>query len=217
VQKQKERKPMPSDDAVVQANITAANAAEVSGDHSGRAAAATAALAAWKASMAPTIPATPKDAIEAAQRRDHLMSQADFRNAVMAGDSKASKEFHDLNSAVAAGDPTDLALAGVTPASSLDQNSGSIVGERDLPAAVNHLRDRGYSDGHIREIMSGTLLGDNGLPLTEAEVAQRVANAERMQERLGRDPTWRKAYLSGDRDAADQMRAVSATLAVGRK
>jgi hypothetical protein len=208
---------MPSDDPTVQSHITAANAAEAGQNHDARAAAATAALAAWKAGMQKTPPEHPQNAIEAGQRLDFLNKDPAFRNEVMAGDSKASKEFHDLNAKVASGDPTELALSGVTPAASVDQNSGSIVGERDLPAAVNHLRDRGYSDGHIREIMSGTLLGDNGQPLTEAEVAQRVVNAECMQERLGRDPEWRRKYLSGDRDAADLMRAVSATLAVGRK
>jgi hypothetical protein len=86
-----------------------------------------------------------------------------------------------------------------------------------MPAAVNHLRDRGYSDLHIKEIMTGRLLADNGEPLTEAQIAERVVNAERMRERLGRDPEWRRRYLSGDRDAADQMKVITATIAAGKR
>jgi hypothetical protein len=208
---------MSSNDPTVQVNIAAANSAEASGDHAGRAAAATAALAAWKASMQTTPPAQPQNAAEAGQRLDFLNRDPAWRNKFMAGDTAARREFDLLNAQVAAGDATELALAGVAPAASVDENSGSIVGERDLPAAVNHLRDRGFSDGHIREIMSGKLIADNGQPLTEAEISERVVNAERMQERLSRDAEWRRKYLSGDRDAAALMGAVSATLAVGKK
>jgi hypothetical protein len=208
---------MPGDDPIVQSHIAQANAAEVSGDANARAQAATAALSAWKASMQTPPPSQPQNAIEAGQRLGALLKDASFRNAVMAGDSAVSKEFHALNEQVAAGDPTELALAGVAPASSVDENSGSIIGEHDLPAAVNHLRDRGYTDSQVREIMTGALLADDGSKLNEAQIAERVANAERMQERLGRDPEWRRRYLSGDRDAADLMRAVSATIAVGKR
>jgi hypothetical protein len=208
---------MSSDDPVVQGHINAANAAEVSGDHNARSTAATAALDAWKASMAPTPSATPSNAVEAGQLLEHLTKSADFRNDVMAGKATTVKLFRDLNEQVAAGDPTELALAGVSPAASVDENSGSIISEHDLPAAVGHLRDHGYGDGHIREIMTGKLLGDNGQPLTEAEISARVSNGERMMERLSRDAEWRRKYLSGDRDAAALMGAVTATLAVGKK
>jgi hypothetical protein len=208
---------MPSDDPVVQANITAANVAEAGQNHSARAAAATAALDAWKTSMQTVPSATPANAVEAGQRLEHLNRDPAFRNKFMAGDTAARLEFDLLNAQVAAGDPTELALAGVAPAGSVDQNSGSIVGERDLPAAVNHLRDRGYSDLHIREIMTGRLLADNGEPMTEAQIAERVTNGERMLERLSRDSEWRRKYLSGDRDAAALLGAVTATIAAGKK
>jgi hypothetical protein len=124
-------------------SIAKANQAEASGLHSDRAAAATAALTAW-AEARRTIPSDqPQNAVEAGQLLESLTKIADFRNDVTAGKTTAVKLFHDLNAQVAAGDPTELALAGVAPAGSVDQNSGSIIGERDMPAAVNHLRDRG--------------------------------------------------------------------------
>jgi hypothetical protein len=208
---------MSSDDPTVQAHIAAANTAEASGNHTARAASATAALQAWKASMTPTPPAQPQNSVEAGQRLDFLTKDASFRNAVMAGDSAVKREFDALTAQVAAGDPAELAIQGVRPAASVDENSGSIVSEHDLPAGVNHLREVGYTDMHVHEILTGRLLGDNGEPLTEAQIAERVVAAERMQERLGRDAEWRRKYLSGDRDAAALMGAITATLAAGRR
>jgi hypothetical protein len=203
--------------ADVSSAIARANQAEASGLHSDRAAAATAALTAW-ADARRTIPsATPKDAVEAGQRLQHLEKDPAWRNSFAAGDSATVKEFHALTDQIASGDAVSLALAGVSPAASVDQNSGSLVGERDLPAAVNHLRDRGYTDMHVREILTGELLADDGSKLSEAQIAERVANAERLQERLGRDAEWRRKYLSGDRDAAAVLGAVTATIAAGKR
>jgi hypothetical protein len=70
---------------------------------------------------------------------------------------------------------------------------------------------------HVREILTGELLADDGSKLSEAQIAERVANAERLQERLGRDAEWRRKYLSGDRDAAALMGAISATIAAGKR
>jgi hypothetical protein len=206
-----------SGNAEVMASIAQANQAEVSGDHNARAAAATRALEQWAEARRQIPSDNPKNAIEAGQLLESLTKIADFRNDVEAGKTTAVKLFRDLNKQVAAGDPVELALAGVSPAASVDQNSGSIVGERDLPAAVNHLRVRGYTDGHIREILSGKLLADDGSELSEVQIAERVTNGERMLERLSRDSEWRRRYLSGDRDAAALLGAVTATLAVGKK
>jgi hypothetical protein len=206
-----------SGNAEVMASIAQANQAEVSGDHNARAAAATRALEQWAEARRQIPSDNPKNAIEAGQLLESLTKIADFRNDVEAGKTSAVKLFHDLNAQVAAGDPTELALAGVTPASSVDQNSGSIIGEHDMPAAVGHLRDHGYTDGHIREILSGKLLADNGSELSEPEIAERVKNGERAFERLSRDSEWRRRYLSGDRDAADLLRAITATIAAGKR
>jgi hypothetical protein len=214
---------MPDDVSISQTNpevaagIAKANQSEASGLHSDRAAAATAALTAWADARRTIPPEQPQNAVEAGQRLEYLNRDRAFRNKFMAGDTAARREFDLLNAQVAAGDPTELALAGVAPAGSVDQNSGSIVGERDLPAAVNHLRERGYTDSHIREILTGKLLADDGSELNEAQIAERVTNAERMRERLGRDAEWRRKYLSGDRDAAALMGAVTATIAAGKR
>jgi hypothetical protein len=197
--------------------IAKANQAESSGLHSDRAAHATAALTAWADARRITPPEQPQSATEAGQRLDFLNRDPAWRNKFMAGDTAARREFDRLNAQVAAGDPTELALAGVSPAASVDQNSGAIIGESDLPAAVGHLRDHGYSDLHIREILTGELLADDGSKLSEAQIAERVVNAERMQDRLSRDVEFRRKYLSGDRDAAAILGAVTATIAAGKR
>jgi hypothetical protein len=197
--------------------IAKANQSEASGLHSDRAAAATAALTAWAEARRTIPPQNPQGALEAGQRLAHLEKDPAWRNSFAAGDSATVKEFHALTDQIASGDAVSLALAGVSPAASVDQNSGSIIGERDLPAAVNHLRDRGYTNGHIREILTGKLLADDGSELNEAQINERVKNGERAFERLSRDPTWRKAYLAGEREAADLLRAITATFAVGKR
>jgi hypothetical protein len=123
-----------SDDSIVQSHIAAADAAEAAGLHSDRAAHATAALAAMKAARSPAPPATPQNAIEAGQRLDFLTKDAAFRNAVAAGDTAARREFDALNAQVASGDSVELAIRGVRPAASVDENSGSVIAEHDMPA-----------------------------------------------------------------------------------
>jgi hypothetical protein len=206
---------MPSDDPVIQGYINAANAAETSGDANARASAATAALTAMAEAQRSIPSATPATAVEAGKRLEHLGKDAAWRDRYLAGDVSAKHEFELLNSQIRAADPVELAIGGVTPPAGLDENSGSIVGEHDLPAAVNHLRDRGYTDMHIREIMTGKLLADDGRELSDAQIVERVTNAERQLERLSKDAEFRRKYLSGDKDAASIMSAITATIAAG--
>jgi hypothetical protein len=208
---------MSSNDPVVQGHINAANSAEVSGDANARAANATAALTAMADALRTVPSATPKDAVEAGQRLEHLGKDAAWRDRYFNGDVSARREAELLNSQIREADPVELAIGGVVPPDSFDGNSGAVVSEHDLPAAVNHLRDRGYTDMHVREILTGELLADDGSKLSEGQIAERVANAERSLERLSRDAVFRKAYLSGDRDAAAMMGAITATIAAGKR
>jgi hypothetical protein len=193
----------------VMASISAANQAEAAGNADARVAAATRALTAWADARRTIPPENPAGAIEAGQRLEHLSKDAAWRNKFMAGDTAARREFDLLNAQVATGDPTELAIAGVKPAASVDKNSGALPDARDLPVGVQHLRERGYPDHQIREILSGTLLADDGKPLSEGEVQAKVTAAEAWLERASRDAEFRRKYLSGDRDAAGvMMRAV---------
>jgi hypothetical protein len=201
----------------VAALINTADVAEQGGNAPARIEAATAAMAAMKAAMTPTPPATPSNAIEAGQRRDHLMGRADFRNAVMAGDRAALKEFNELNEKIVAADPISLAIGGVVPVDGVDENGGAVAGGRELVEGAAHLRDLGLPDVSIDVVLRGGLIKDNGTAFTAEETATRVAEVERGKASLMRDPTWRRAYLDGERAAAEEMLRINAILVAAGK
>jgi hypothetical protein len=201
----------------VQASIAAADHAQLVGDHAGRRAAASAALKSWAASMNPVPSAEPKDAIGAAQRLEYLQKDAGWRDRYFRGEVQARQEFDALTQQVSGADDVELALAGHAVPGSLDENSGAVISEHDLPAAVHHLRDAGMAEHHIEEVARGTLLGDDFKPLAADEIDKRVINAERVLTLMGRDPELRRRVLSGDAAALEVLQRASATIALGKR
>jgi hypothetical protein len=202
--------------ADVQAGIAAANAAEIAGDHSARAAHATAALNAWSAALRPTPPAEPQDAPGAAARLAHLQQDRAWRDRYFAGDTAAVKEFNQLTKTVSEADPVALAVAGVAPPDGVDENAGAVAGGREMVAAATHLRDLGLSDGDIHELFSGQLT-DDGKPLTAEEMAAGAAGAEHILQRASKDPELRRRILSGDSALLNELTMFSAVIAAGKK
>src|SRR5258708_7424118 len=153
-------------DAATQANIdasiVAANLAEQQGNHSARAAAATEALNKWSAAMRPVPSAEPQDAIGASARLAHLQKDRAWRDRYFAGDQAAVKEFNQLNGMVASADPVELAIAGVAPPDSIDENFGAVPSGPDLVIGAKNLSEIGFTDGEIREVLTGQLKDDGG-------------------------------------------------------
>jgi hypothetical protein len=136
--------------AEVMASIATANAAETAGNHDARAAAATRALQ-QMADARRTIPSeTPKNAVEAGQRLDHLNRDPAFRSRFLNGEVSARREFELLTTAIAAADPTELAIAGVEPPGSVDMNAGGLPDSKTQVQGAAHLRELGLSDSNIR-------------------------------------------------------------------
>jgi hypothetical protein len=210
---------MPDDIPVdVQASIAAANHAEALGDHAGRRAAASAALKSWTASMNPVPSDKPTTAVEAAARLAHLQKDAGWRSAVATGSGPEFKAFTALNEQIAnSTDPVELALAGHAPPSSVDENSGSVLAEHDMPAVAAHLRGIGHPEHQVSELMHGTLLGEDFKPLPADEAERRVSNAELFITQAGRDTELRRRILSGDAAALEVFRNANETIALGKR
>src|SRR5215468_9790548 len=156
--------------AAIDAHMAASDRAQAVGDHASRAKHASDALALLTQAWHPTPSAAPQTGVEAAARLAHLNKDPAWRDRFGAGDVAARREFDDLNKMVAEADPVSLALAGVAPTSSVDQNGGAVINERDLPAAAQHLRDMGLSEADTGEFLRGQLTAD-GKPLTAEEMA----------------------------------------------
>jgi hypothetical protein len=202
----------------VQGFIDAANAAQVTGDHAGRAQAASAALRQWSSAMRPTPSDKPTNGVEAAARLEHLQKDAGWRDRYFRGDAATVTEFNKLNEQVATASDADLALAGVRPTSSVDLNAGAVLAEHDMPAVAAHLRDLGHPEHHVSELMHGSLLDENFRPLPPDETERRVSNAELFITQAARDPDLRRKILSGgDAAALDVFQKANATIALGRR
>jgi hypothetical protein len=209
----------PATQATIDASIAAANAAEAAGNHAGRAAAATAALDAWTRAAHPAPSAEPKHAVEAGKLLDHLnQHSAAWRNDLEAGKVEVVKEFGRLSEMVAAADPTELAISGVKPPASIDQNFGAVAGPAELVAGAQHLRELGFNNDNVREIYNGQLVGDDGKPLDPLEMEIRAARAETMLEQKMRDPEFRRKILAGEQGAEREwFDRACATIAVGKR
>jgi hypothetical protein len=199
----------------VQAHMTAADAAQATGDHAGRAAAATAALSAWSSALRPVPSAEPRTAAEASARLEHLNKSPEWRAKYFGGDTATVAEFNRLNEMVSSADPVELALAGVAPVDGIDENSGAVPSGRDVVAGVAHMREQGFNDSEIKEILTGRLV-DKGTPLTKDEIAAGAQGAQRWLANATRDATFRKALLDGDQDARRRWDFACAVAASGR-
>jgi hypothetical protein len=201
-------------DPAVQVHIDAANLAESQGNHQARSASASAALAAMAAAFHPVPGPEPRGAIQAAARLEHIQKSPEWRDKFFAGDVSTRAEFDRLNQMVAAAPPHDLALFGIEPPSSVDENAGQIVSEHDLPAGAAYLIDR-YGDIGAKEILRGELVGDDGKVLPIDEVIRRVDRAERLLAHIHRDPEYRRQLLSGSQDHRGEFERITATIVLG--
>lgn len=147
----------------------------------------------------PPPPDKPTNAVEASARLQALASDKDFAQRLLNGDPAVRKEFDQLNAAVAAGDLTDLVMAGVVPAGAI--NYGDHASLRDQADAVPMLRAAGISDGAIRQ-----LLEDRPVSRAEYDAVKQFQTARH------RDPDWQKRLLAGDHAAGREQLLMSIVL-----
>jgi hypothetical protein len=203
--------------ATIDASIAAANAAEASGNHAGRAQAATQALAAWSAAYKPAPSAEPKTGVEAAARLAHLNKDAAFRAGVISGGGEHFKTFQRLTEMVAGADPIDLVIAGHEPPGEVDQNAGAVAGPREVVQGAKDLLERGFDGGEIHELLSGELIGINGEKLSAEEIELGAVGGELWLARAIKDQEFAKKLMAGDQPTVDLWNRVCAVVAVGKR
>jgi hypothetical protein len=156
----------------------------------------TATAAATTTPAAPAPPATPS---EAASRLAVLREDKTFGEKLLSADAPTLAEFRSLTKLIASGDDIDLAMSG-------DPNLPDSGGDGKLSlakvaGAIPDLRDSGLSDGVIRELLSG-----------RQSTPEELTAVKRLQTMRHSDPTWVKAYLSGQFEQVRESRLMSAVL-----
>ena len=143
-----------------------------------------------------------------ARRLNELTKDRDFGARLVRGDTEATAEFARLNASVS--DPAnmvDLALAGQLPRNHVDGVPGS-MSMRDMAAAANDLRSRGWSEPAIREALDGNAAGTKA-PYSPETIAQAK---ERRAERLS-DPEWKQRWLKGGYTEVRESQMLSSIIA----
>jgi hypothetical protein len=140
----------------------------------------------------PTVP----NFVEASARLASLTADQAWRDRVLSGaDPVATKEFHELTSAVAAGgSDAEIAMSGALP-DLPDSQLKTMAGTAEL------LRDIGLRP----EVILQTL---NNYEVSKAEFDATAAYKSRMMK----DPTFVKAFLSGEAEAAQKVMLMSIIL-----
>jgi hypothetical protein len=165
---------------------------------------------AWLAQMktafdGPPPTANPKNSVEAARRLQYLTSGKDpgWFDRFNRGDPETRREFDALTKMRADANEVDLALSGVAP-SHLDFEIGQQgkAGLRNMVDAMPGLREAGFSDDSIREILTD-----------QKATREQHDAARRLQTALHGNTEWRARYLAGDAEAKRQQSHISAILA----
>jgi hypothetical protein len=143
----------------------------------------------YRARSAPP-PASPGTPAAAASRLAELQGDPAWRSRLLQGAPRETAEFHDLNAAIAKGDPIDAALAmGGDPAHVLSNTSADGVPSPHMTAQeVPHLRSIGLSDEVIKELLEGKHLA----------TPEEVRLVERFDRAFQSDPEVVRRFLKGD-------------------
>jgi hypothetical protein len=145
--------------------------------------------AAYRAANAPPPPA-PGTPEAAASRLAELQGDPAWRSRLLQGAPRETAEFHDLNAAIAKGDPIDAALAmGGDPAHVLSNTSIDGVPSPHMTAQeVPHLRSIGLRDEVIKELLEGKHIA----------TPEERALVERFDRAFQSDPEVVRRFLKGD-------------------
>jgi hypothetical protein len=138
-------------------------------------------------------PAAPTNAVEARGRLDTLIADKDWGAKLLAGDTNANREFRDLQNMADKSDDSAIAVA-------MSGNIGDMPDSRlrMMAETAGMLRDIGIKERIIEDVLQGHMV--------TAEEAKMVSA---YKERLMRDPTHVRAFLSGDQEARQKMTLIA--------
>jgi hypothetical protein len=143
--------------------------------------------------------APPVNAVEAHTKLEAFRNDPAKGAKLMAGDSATMAEFNELTSAVAASSTTELAMAGLLPINHVDVESAMPL--QDQITAVDDLRQSGFLDDEIRDVL------DNK-PISKLE---HLLTQERWRERMG-DKEWRAELADKDYATTREWKRICANL-----
>jgi hypothetical protein len=148
----------------------------------------------------PSTAATDARAAQAAL--NGLASNAEFANKLLAGDVAAVAEFHRLSGLAAQADATADAIAGIdTPTPTIEIVVGNELPAAATRAAVDQLRDAGFSPKAIEEMFNGKKASRADHEMAKAFQKSRMSDAD-----------WTRRLLSGDYTANRELLLCSAVL-----
>jgi hypothetical protein len=157
----------------------------------------------YRARSAPP-PAPPGTPAEAATRLAELQGDPAWRSRLLQGAPRETAEFHDLNAAIAKGDPIDAALAmGGDPAHVLSNTSIDGVPSPHMTAQeIPHLRSIGLPDEVIKELLEGK----------RTPTPDQIRLLERFTKAFESDPEVVRKFLRGD----TELRRLHTLASIGR-
>ena len=145
----------------------------------------------------------PTSPAEAAQRLEALGADQKWRDAYLAGDGPARKQFDELMAVKHAPvDNLDAIVKGIARPDNISINGQTSV--RDDMSVAADLRGLGVPDAAIRQLLEGK-------PVSKAEYDNIVSlRADRMS-----DSTWSSAYLKGSTSHQREMYLMNVVIAGG--
>jgi hypothetical protein len=167
----------------------------------GSAEAATQALDALTAKFrGPPPSATPADSAGARARLDALTADPSYSKAFFSGDQAARAEFARLTAQVAAGNPTQDALAGAKPAE-FEITVGGELNSRNRADAVAGLRQLGLDDATVAQALDGAAVSP-----------QELAQAKMMKAARMSDEAWIARFTKGGLLERSEMTKINVIL-----
>jgi len=154
------------------------------------------------------LPPSSVPVVNDARRLNELTADKNFGARLIRGDVEATAEFARLNASVSNPDNlVDLALANELPRNHVDGVRGS-MSLRDMAAAANDLRARGWSEAAVREAMAGT-----DARTGRAFDAETIRRAKNLREARLSDQEWTAKLLRGERSVTLESQYLSSIIA----
>jgi hypothetical protein len=134
-----------------------------------------------------TPPATPA---EARTRLDGLIKDREFGAKLLSNDAEANREFHDLQLKADSVDPADQVAVAMSGNIGIMPDSSVAL----MANTTSMLREIGVRESIIEETLRGHECTEQEFKLVEAWKARQM-----------KDPTFVRAFLSGDAEAREKM------------
>jgi hypothetical protein len=144
--------------------------------------------------VTPGAPATP---VAAAAKLKELEMNREWGERLARGDDATRREFEQLTSLAASGDPLDAIMKGIAPNTvEIDETGGGKVRARDMVTAVADMREKGIPDRMIREVLSDVKPTLEQHQMGKENQRRRFADAEWVERLKAGDPLAAAEFLS---------------------